>query len=118
MTIWERTKAALDTTGLDCAQSVYLSATAAARPDQYLVYFLVTAPAQQHADNAETLREMTMQVSLYSRTGFTDTLIDAVHNAMTAAGFTAGPRRELPYAEDTRHFGLVFEFTYLEERTV
>jgi hypothetical protein len=35
--------------------------------------------------------------------------------AMTLAGFTRLPGRELPYNPNTRHFGIALDFNYLEE---
>jgi hypothetical protein len=113
-TIWERTKSALTSLGVPMAANVYIPATGAERPDQYLVYFLVVGDPLQHADNAETLRDSTVQVSIYSRNGLTG--LPDVEGAMLAAGFTFVESRELPYSEDTRHFGLAIDFSYVEEK--
>lgn len=112
MTIWERTAAALASLGVPVAAGVYLSATPAALPDLYLVYFLVSSPPEQHADDVETLRSYRMQVSAYIRTGLAG--LPDIDSAMTAAGFTRGPQTEIPYNQLTRHFGLALEYVYLE----
>ena len=114
MTIWERVDAALSGLGVPIFANAYVSATGTDYPDLYLVYFLVTAPPVLHADNSENLRDNLVQISIYNRSGLIN--LPDVESAMVAAGFTAGTRRELPYSEDTRHFGLMFEFSYLEER--
>jgi len=114
MTIWERVDAALSGLGVPIFANAYVSATGTDYPDLYLVYFLVTAPPVLHADNSENLRDNLVQISVYYR-GEVVVMPD-VESAMLAAGFTAGTRRDLPYNKDTRHLGLMFEFSYLEER--
>jgi hypothetical protein len=115
MTIWSQTESALAPLGLPLAANQYLAATGADFPEQYLVYRLISAPSEQHADNREIARSYVMQVTLYSLSGFDDLLLAGVHQAMTAAGFNRGPMRELPYNQATRHFGLALEFNFLEE---
>lgn len=111
--IWDITQDALTSLGLPMAASVYQSASGVDLPNVFMVYFLVSAPPTQHADNAETLRDFRMQVSYYSRTGLEGHPdIDA---AMVTAGFRRGPQRELPYNQLTRHYGLALEYLYLNE---
>jgi hypothetical protein len=114
-TIWERTQDALEALvpAVPIAANQYMAATAAALPDLYLVYQLVTAPPAQHADNVETLRSYTMQVTAWSRTGLAE--LPDVAGAMVAAGFSRGPVREQPYQPESRHYGLVMEFHFLNE---
>ena len=111
--IWELTKTALDTLGVPVAANVYIAATNAELPDLYLVYFLVSSTPEQHADNVEKIRGNRVQVSAFTRTTLA-TLPD-VSAAMVAAGFARGPTRELPYSQQTRHFGLAMDFIYVEE---
>jgi len=54
-----------------------------------------------------------MQVSVYDRNGLTN--LPDTDGVMVAAGFSRGPKRELPYNPATRHFGLALEYVYLEE---
>lgn len=112
MSIWERVAAALTGLGVPMAANVMISETGEALPDLYLVYFLVSGPPAQHADDAETLRHYRMQVSAYNRAGLAS--LPDVDGAMTAAGFTRGPQQELPYNPQTLHYGLAFEYIYLE----
>lgn len=112
-TIWERVKTALTALALPLAANVYIPDSGHELPDSYLVYFMVSDPPAQHADNVEKLRTYRMQVSYYSRSGLL-TMPDIV-GAMTGAGFTRLPGRELPYNPDTRHFGIALDFSYLEE---
>ena len=113
MTIWERVSTALSGLGVPMAANVYQLDTGDELPDQFLVYSLVSAPPAQHADDAETLRTYTVQVSIYDRAGLI-TLPD-IAGAMVADGFTRGPLRELPRDEKTGHYGLALEFNYLEQ---
>ena len=112
MTIWERCKTALQSLSVTKAANVYIPASGGERPDVYLVYSLVTSPPLQHADNLETLREYTMQVSIYSRSGLIN--LPDIEGAMLAAGFTYETQRELPYNPDTRHYGLAMDFNFVE----
>lgn len=111
-TIWERVVSALTGLGLPLAANVWLAATAAEIPDAYISYFLVTSPPLSHADNAEMVRSYVVQVTYYSRAGLAG--MPDIPAAMTAAGFTAGARRELPYNQQTRHYGLAMDFVYVD----
>lgn len=111
-TIWQKVATALSGLGENVAAGTWVSASASDIPDRYLVYFLVSSPAQQHADDAETLRGYRVQVSVYDRAGLNG--LPDVDGAMVAAGFARGPQRELPYNPDTRHFGLALEYIYME----
>jgi len=113
MTIWERVNTALTALSLPLAANVYIPASGQELPDSYLVYFMISDPAELHADNIEKLRSYRVQVSYYSRNGLL-TMPDIV-GAMTGAGFTRLPGRELPYNPDTRHFGIALDFNYLED---
>jgi len=115
MTIWELVEDALDGLSTPMAANVYLSASTETLPDVYMVYILVSSPPEQHADNVETLRSYRMQVNIYSRAGLVD--LPDVDTAMTAAGFSRGPMRELPYNAITHHFGLALEYVFIENST-
>lgn len=112
VTIWERVSAALTPLGLPMAANVFIVASGAALPAQYLVYSLISSPPEQFADNAETLRSYLVQVSAYSRSGSAS--LPNIKTAMTAAGFIAGPMRDLPYDDQLRYFGLAMDFYYSE----
>jgi hypothetical protein len=113
MTIWERVRAALTPLATPMASGTFITATPDDLPDLYLVYFLVSSPAEQHMDNVETLRSNRMQISVYSRNGLAG--LPDVSGAMVSAGFMAGPKTELPYNQQTRHFGLALEYVDIEE---
>ena len=115
-TIWEITEAALDDLGVAMAANVYNTASGTQLPDQFMVYFLVSSPPELHADDYEELRSYRMQVSIYDRAGLIN--LPDVDSAMVTAGFTRGPKRELPYNPDTKHFGIAQEYVYLEEQAV
>jgi hypothetical protein len=112
VTIWEQVETALTPLNTPMAANRYIVATNAALPDLYIVYQLVSSPPEQHADNVERERSYRVQVTAWSRTGLVG--LPNISGAMVAAGFMAGPKRELPYSETTRHFGLVMEFVITE----
>lgn len=114
MTIWERVKSALSSLPIPVVESVYIPTSGGNYPDAFIVYFLVSAPPDQHADNIETLTEYLVQVSYYDKAGLVN--MPDIDGLMKTAGFTAGNRVEIPYNQTTRHFCLAMEFSYLEER--
>lgn len=111
-TIWERTAAALGGLGLPVAASVEKLTGVGGLPDAYLVHFLVSEPAEQHADNQETLRGYRVQVSYYSRAGLIG--MPDVVGAMVGAGFARAGARELGFNQQTGHYGLALDFFYME----
>ena len=107
-----KAKAAMDSlTGIPSALGLYLTETGVDLPDVYNVYTLIVDTPEQHADNLETLRSFRIQVSTYSRSGLN--ALPDVNAAMLAQGFTAGPERQLPYDQQTRHFGVAKDYFYL-----
>ncbi len=110
--IWERVMNALDGLGLPVAANMMLTDSGTALPDAYLVYTLIASVPVQHGDDVEAIREDFVQVSYYCTTGLTG--MPDVETAMTAAGFIAGRRTELPYNPSTGHYGLAMEYSVLE----
>lgn len=80
-------------------------------PDEYLTYQVIDSPAEQHADDVETLRSYLVQVSIYKRVGLAS--LPDVDGAMVTAGFSKGSWRQLPYSQETGHYGLAKDFTIL-----
>ena len=113
MDIWSTTRTALTGLGLPMAANQYLAATGAELPDAFLIYQMISDPARQHADNAETLRSYRVQVTYYSRSGLSS--LPNIEGAMIAAGFTRLAGRELPFNQDTKHYALAIDFNYLDE---
>jgi len=111
-TIYELTYNALSGLGYPLAPTVWVPSSGDERPDLYLIYFVVTASPVQHADNSEKHRSYLVQVNIFSRDGLND--LPDVRGAMLAAGFTAGPLRDLPFSTETEHYGLSMDFYYLE----
>lgn len=109
-TIWDVTQEALSGLGVPVVANALIVASGASLPDVFVVYSLVSSPPIKWADDFETMRFYRMQVSIYSRNGLTD--LPDVSDAMVAAGFARGPMRELPYNQETRHFGLALEFIF------
>lgn len=114
-TIFELVNNALTTLSpaVPFAMSTYLTQTGAALPDQYLVYQLISAVPEDHADNIETHRTYRVQISIMSRSGLA--VLPAVDAAMVAAGFALGPWRSLPYDDEHKHFGIAKDYFYLEK---
>ncbi|PKN87784.1 MAG: hypothetical protein CVU46_03125 [Chloroflexi bacterium HGW-Chloroflexi-8] len=112
MTIWERVVSALTSLSVTMAANVLIVASEAERPAEYLVYSVVTSPAEQFADNAETARSWLVQISYYNRAGLAT--MPYISGAMAAAGFMPSAQRELPYNQQTRHFGYALDFVYAE----
>lgn len=114
-TIWERTDSALSPLSVPYAASKLRIATGAEFPDLYLIYFLVSSPPEQHADNKEIMRSYAMQVNVFSRDGLIN--LPNVDGAMKAAGFTKGNVVEIPLDMETGHYGLgtVYHFSESED---
>lgn len=112
MTIWERVVSALTSLGVTMAANVLIVASEAERPAAYLTYFVVTSPAEQFADNLEKGRSWTVQINYYNRSGLA--AMPNISGAMAAAGFSPSAQRELPYNQQTRHFGYALDFVYVE----
>lgn len=114
MTIWERVEAALETLVpvVPFAANVYVPSSGAQLPDLFLVYFLVSSPVEQFAENAETERSYRVQVTHYNRAGLAG--LPDVKTAMVAAGFVPSNKREIPYDRTTRHYGLAEEYVFVE----
>jgi hypothetical protein len=110
MTIWEITQNALEGLNIPMAANVFISPTGDILPDLFLVYQLVDSPPLLHADDFEGMRYYRMQVTIYSRDGMS--IYTSVANAMVDAGFTRSSMRELPYNNETRHYGLAMDFIY------
>jgi hypothetical protein len=110
-TIFEKVSTALATLApIPFALGQYLTANGAELPDTFIAYIEVSGNPEQHADNIETQRSYRIQVSIYARAGLVS--LPDVDAAMTAAGFTKGPERQLPYDAQTRHFGLAKDYFY------
>lgn len=109
-TIFQRVETALGT--ISPAVSFASAPYKGDLPNAYITHQLTTSPAEQHADNEETERSYTIQLSLYDKAGIPSTTkADA---AMKAAGFQKGDVRQLPQDPKTHHYGLAVEYVYFE----
>ena len=113
MSIWAVVETALTGLSVPMAANVFISATGDSLPDEFLTYRLLSGTPTQHADNGEVSRQEHVQVSYYNRDGL-GTVPD-IDGSMVSAGFTRGPTTELPYNQQTRHFGLALEYFLLTE---
>jgi hypothetical protein len=112
MTIWERVTTALTPLNVPMAASIYIPASGQSLPDLYLVYSLISNPPVQHADNAETMQMYRIQVSCFCRNGL-NTIPD-IRGAMVSAGFIRAGAVEIPFSQETGHYGLALDFIYQE----
>jgi hypothetical protein len=115
MTIYEICHAALSPLGLPLAAVMMKPGKGQTYPDRYLVYQLISAPPEAHADDLETERTYLVQVNAWSRNGFIG--FPDIEAAMLAAGFRYSSQRDLPFSTETGHSGLSLDFFYLENRS-
>lgn len=111
-TIFERVETALGT--ISPAVNYALAPYKGTLPNAFIVHQLIGSPAEQHADNAETERSYTVQITLWDTAGIPST--SAVDAAMIAAGFQKSDVRQLPQDAQTHHYGLAIEFVYIESK--
>lgn len=108
-TIFQRVETALAT--ISPAVSFALAPYEGTLPNAYITHQLLFSPAAQHADDAETERVYTVQITMWDKAGMpSEASVDA---AMIAAGFLKGNVRQLPKDAQTHHYGLAIEYSYL-----
>ena len=83
-------------------------------PNLYIVYQLITSLAGQHADNEETERADTVQVTTWNTDGLVD--LPDVDTVMKTAGFKKVDVRQIPRDKGTGHYGLATDYLYLETK--
>lgn len=105
-TIFERVDDAL--ASISPAVAYAMAPMKGALPDQFVVYQLIQGSPEQHADDIETERSYSVQVTIWSRGGLVS--VPAVDAAMIAAGFQKSNERQLPQDPQTGHYGLAKEF--------
>lgn len=111
-TIFERVEIALGT--ISPAINYALAPYKGTLPDAFVTHQLIASPAEQHADNAETERSYSVQLSLWDKAGVPSTT--SVDAAMLVAGFQKGDVRQLPQDPQTHHYGLAVEYVYFETK--
>lgn len=109
-TIFERVETALGT--ISPAVPFALSPYKDDLPSAYIVHQLINSPPEQHADNEETERSYTVQITLWDKAGIPSTT--SVDAAMKAANFEKGDVRQIPQDPQTHHYGLAVEYVYFE----
>lgn len=116
MTIWEIIESALGdlNPAVPFAAMVYPIDTGSGGvyPDLFIVYNLIDDPPVQFADNLEAAKLSRIQISVFNRAGLVG-LPDIV-GVMAAAGFVRSDSRPLPFDKSTYHYGIAYDFTYLE----
>lgn len=108
--VWEIVTTAISGLGVPYAADRLLVDDGENYPATYIVYFLVSAPPEQYADDAEELRSYTIQVNVFSVNGLIN--LPDVDTAMTTAGFIKGRMFEIPPDSETSHYGLGTEYIY------
>lgn len=109
-TVFERVETALGT--ISPAVSFASAPYKGTLPNAYITHQLINSPPEQHADNEETERSYTMQITLWDKTNIPST--DSVDAAMKTAGFEKGDVSQLPQDAQTHHYGLAVEYVYFE----
>ena len=103
------TKTAIVTLGVAYAADANRGVLGNPLPDTFIVYKRISSAAQQHGDNSETERFCRMQVAIYNRDG----VMPETDAAMKAQGFLYSRETELPYDDQTGHYGTAREYTIL-----
>ena len=111
-TIFQRVDAALSTISPAVPHST--APYKGSLPDAYITHQLINSPPEQHADNVETERSYTIQITMWDKANIPSE--SSVDTAMLAAGFMKGDVRQLPQDPQTHHFGLAIEYFYLETK--
>lgn len=111
-TIFERVTTALNTLSpaVPFALAPYKSTTDL--PSTYIAYQLISGNPEQVADDAETQRSYTIQITIWSKSGLV--ALTDVNTAMLSAGFQKSNERQLPQDQETGHYGLAKDYVYLE----
>jgi hypothetical protein len=112
-TIFERMNDALEGLGLPMADNFYKVSSGGSLPNEFMLYFEIISISGQHADDVEKSRHYHMQISYFNIAGLQS--MPDIAGAMMTEGFTKGPTRELPYNQETGHYGYALEFWYYEE---
>lgn len=108
-TIFERVNTAL--ASLNPSVAFALKPYEGTLPATFIEFELLVSPSEQHADNAETERSYQVQVSIWDTTGLVS--LPDVDTAMKNQGFQKGNERQLPKDQQTGHFGIAKNYTYL-----
>jgi len=77
---------------------------------QYIVFAIYYETGEQWADNTETLTNYFVQVDVYSKSDYTDIVLN-VMTLMKNAGFTRTSAMDL-YESDTKYYHKAIRFSY------
>ncbi len=110
-TVFERVNNALATLSPSIAFALKPIEFIGAMPATFIEYELIQSPREQSADNIETERSYQVQVSIWDTTGLVT--LPNVDAAMSAAGFQKGNERQLAKDQQTGHYGIAKDFTYI-----
>jgi hypothetical protein len=113
-TIWERIATALTSLTIPIqAGNVYIPDNGeSVFPEAYIVYFVISGPPKESADDQEISRLYHIQVSYYATAGLLN--MPDIIGLMKTAGFGYLTMNEIPRTVGSLHYGLALEFNYLE----
>jgi hypothetical protein len=114
--IYKKTYVALQYIGYHVEAARFYDTTAQL-PDAFIVYQVIHSESPSFADNRETSRSNTVQVSFYTRDGsLLENVPETIILAMKIAGFSnaTGGGTNTPYFPDTNHYGWRGEFNFFE----
>lgn len=105
MTINERVMTALSAVGPPVAFQHYTGSA-----EQYITFFTYLEQPEQHADDEETVTGHYVQVDLWSRQDYTET-VAALHQQMVLAGFRRKNMADL-YEKDLKVYHKVLRYVW------
>lgn len=111
--IWAVVQSALSGLGVPVSAGRHQDSSGIPLPERFIVHTLISSPAEQHADDRETLRSYLVQVSYFDVAGLGG--MPNIEGAMSAAGFCRAGARQLPISQETGHYGLALDFNLLSE---
>lgn len=106
--IWGLVETAISGMGIKYAADKFKAESGDPLPDEFIVYFLVSAPPDSFADDVESQRSYKVQVNYFNRAGLGS--MPDIDSAMQAQGFIKGNLIPLPVDPDSGHFGLGTEY--------
>lgn len=89
-------------------------------PDSLITYFIAGTQDLEHYNNRPAKTGYTINVNFYSRKmSLIDTAPELISEALLGAGFTReGPGQDAGLDKDTRHYGWLMDFYYVERKDV
>ena len=84
-------------------------------PETFITYQLIDSQNNSHADNLPTSTTHRIQLSLYSKKPVIQQGADTtLKSVMLPSGFVRAGGRDLPFNQDTGHYGYTCDYRYFE----